>query len=194
MTIEEMKAQLSQHLSKKRFIHTLGVVDAAVELAEQYGADIEKAKLAALLHDSAKEYKLKDMQAVVESKGLAVDSMMRNSGALLHGLAGMIVAEQDYGVIDPEVLEAIRVHTTGKPHMFKLDKIVFLADYIEVNRDFPGVEALRDLAKENLNQAVLLGYDNTIQFLLDSKATIYTLTIEGRNALIEEIQANSREK
>lgn len=183
-SFEEIQYTVSQWLRPKRFRHTLGVVDSATILAKQYGADVEKARLAALLHDCAKEMPLEDMQALVKSKGYNVDKDMLSNGAILHGLAGMIRAEVEFSIRDRDVLEAIRVHTTGKIGMSTLDKIIFLADYIEPSRDFPGVEELRDMAKTNLNNAVLLGYDTTIRYLLDQHVTIYPLTILGRNDLL----------
>ncbi len=192
MTTKEMKEELKKSLSKKRYIHTLGVVKSARELASQYGADKEKAALAALLHDCAKELKLADMQQLVRVHEQAVDEDMFHNGALLHGLAGMILAKEKYGITDPDVLEAIRVHTTGKEHMSILDKVVFLADYIEENRDFPGVEELREASSIDLDRAVLLGYDNTIHFLLASEDTIYTPSIIGRNDIIKKIKASNK--
>ena len=97
----------------------------------------------------------------------------------------MIRAKQEFSISDNEVLEAIRVHTTGKVHMSKLDKVIFLADYIEPNRDFPGVDELRKVADQNLDKAVLLGFDNTIIHLIEQKQSIYPLTILGRNDVLQ---------
>ncbi len=96
----------------------------------------------------------------------------------------MIRAERDFAVTNRDVLEAIRVHTTGKVGMSKLDKIIFLADYIEPNREFPGVDMLRKAADEDLDTAVLLGYDTTLRYLLDQQLSIYPLTILGRNDIL----------
>ena len=106
----------------------------------------KKARLAALLHDCAKELSLKEMQKLVSAESYEADQELLSNGNLLHGLAGMIRAKQEFSISDNEVLEAIRVHTTGKVHMSKLDKVTFLADYIEPNRDFPGVDELRKVA------------------------------------------------
>ena len=88
-------------------------------------------------------------------------------------------------ITDSEILEAIRVHTTGKVGMSTLDKVIFLADYIEPNRDFPGVDELRKVAKKDLNKAVLLGFDNTINHLIEQQLSIYPLTILGRNDVLK---------
>ena len=167
MDIQQIETDLSNKLSKKRFIHTLGVVESAIYLAKKYGANVEDAHIAA---------------------DLSCDADMLRSGALLHGLAGMVLANTQYGITNREVLEAIRVHTTGKVGMSKLDKIIFLADYIEPNRNFPGVNDIRKAAEQSLDDGVLCGFDMTIRHLIDSGDTIYPLTIISRNDLIHHMK------
>lgn len=186
MDIKEIETDLSNKLSKKRFIHTLGVVNSAMYLAKKYGANIEDAHLAALLHDCAKEIPLLEMRDLVAD--LPCDQDMLHSGALLHGLAGMVLANTQYGVTNPDILEAIRVHTTGKENMSKLDKIIFLADYIEPNRKFPGVNDIRLAAEQSLDVGVLYGFDMTIRHLIDSGDSIYPLTILSRNDLLRHMK------
>ncbi|WP_462132207.1 bis(5'-nucleosyl)-tetraphosphatase (symmetrical) YqeK [Veillonella tobetsuensis] len=186
MDIKEIETDLSNKLSKKRFIHTLGVVNSAMYLAKKYGANIEDAHLAALLHDCAKEIPLLEMRDLVAD--LPCDQDMLHSGALLHGLAGMVLANTQYGVTNPDILEAIRVHTTGKENMSKLDKIIFLADYIEPNRNFPGVNDIRLAAEQSLDAGVLCGFDMTIRHLIDSGDSIYPLTILSRNDLLRHMK------
>lgn len=186
MDIKEIETDLSNKLSKKRFIHTLGVVNSAMYLAQKYGANIEDAHLAALLHDCAKEIPLLEMRDLVAD--LPCDQDMLHSGALLHGLAGMVLANTQYGVTNPDILEAIRVHTTGKENMSKLDKIIFLADYIEPNRKFPGVNDIRLAAEQSLDAGVLCGFDMTIRHLIDSGDLIYPLTILSRNDLLRHMK------
>ena len=185
MDIKEIETDLSNKLSKKRFIHTLGVVNSAMYLAKKYGANIEDAHLAALLHDCAKEMPLKEMQDLVKENNYKADEELLANGNLLHGLAGMIRAKLEFSITDSEILEAIRVHTTGKVGMSTLDKVIFLADYIEPNRDFLGVDELRTVAKKDLNKAVLLGFDNTINHLIEQHLSIYPLTILGRNDVLQ---------
>lgn len=186
MDIKEIETDLSNKLSKKRFIHTLGVVNSAMYLAKKYGANIEDAHLAALLHDCAKEIPLLEMRDLVAD--LPCDQDMLHSGALLHGLAGMVLANTQYGVTNPDILEAIRVHTTGKENMSKLDKIIFLADYIEPNRKFPGVNDIRLAAEQSLDAGALCGFDMTIRHLIDSGDSIYPLTILSRNDLLRHMK------
>lgn len=188
MNFNEARLSVEERLSKKRFVHTLGVVEAARSLSALYGVNEEQAIWAALLHDVGKEMSLEDMQTIVDEEGLQLDSQVYTNGALLHGEVGAIIASKEFGITDEHVIEAIRVHTTGKPNMSTLDKVIFLADYIEPNRVFLGVEQLRELATQNLDLAVLEGYDSTIRYLLDQKLSIYTMTLLGRNDIIASLR------
>lgn len=192
MTFKEIQQCIEQVVRKKRMKHILGVVEAAEELAILYGVDIEKARYAALLHDCCKEYPLTEQRRLAREdyarQGLPVDEELLSYDALLHGLAGAVESMDKYGVDDPEVLEAIRVHTTGKVDMSTLDKIIFIADYIEVGRDFPGVNKLRKLAKENLDVAMLASYDATILHLLEDGLPIYSQMMLGRNAMLRIVK------
>ncbi len=192
MELEQIQKELKQSLSEKRYRHTGGVAASARMLAEKYGGDPDQAYLAGWLHDSAKEMKLPEMQKWVSEKGFTIDPYMLGSRALLHGPAGAAYAELHFGIHDQAILDAVFYHTTGNTHMTLLEKIVFLADYIEPSRDFPGVEALRKEAKKDLNQAVLLAYDSTIRHLIDDGEYIYDLTFEGRNALVLEMQETGK--
>ena len=117
---------------------------------------------------------------------------MLGSRALLHGPAGSVLAKTAFGIDDEEIRGAIYYHTTGRVGMTLLEKIVFLADYIEPNRDFPGVEDLRLLAEKDLDEAVLAAYDSTISHLIDQEAYIYGLTFLGRNDMVEKREKTGR--
>ncbi len=186
LAIETLEQHVQQRLSPKRFKHTMGVVEMAERLAVHYGADKKRATVAALLHDVMKESSLWDMQAIVAEAQIPVDEEMLRNGALLHGPAGSAYAQLRLQIEDTSICEAIRVHTMGSTHMSLLDKIIFLADYIEPNRDFPGVEELRSLAFQDINEAVIRAYDGTIRHLLDQGLTIHVQTIQGRNSLVKE--------
>lgn len=183
MDIDSIRKELQGSLSKKRFRHTAGVAGAARMLAECYGEDPDRAELAGWVHDCAKEWKLPDMQRWADKKQFVLDPYVRESRALLHGPAGSAYAELHFGILDPEILRAVYFHTTGNEAMSLLEKIVFLADYIEPSRDFPGVDDLRKAAKKGLDRAVLLAYDSTIGHLAADHAFIYGLTVAARNAV-----------
>ena len=148
-----MAYRLKKELDAARYAHTLGVEKTAREMAEKFGVDEEKAALAGLLHDCAKCMPLSQMTKAAKNEKL--DPVMKESKALMHAVAGTHVAQDVYDVHDPEVLGAIRWHTTGHANMTKLEKIVYLADMIEPNRKpYPGLEALRKLCMTDLDEAM----------------------------------------
>ena len=189
MDFHRIVKDLEARLTKKRFRHTEGVAECAKNLALRYGADPDAAELAGWVHDCMKQEKLTAMQALVSENaailaGYPVDEYMLESGNLLHGPAGAVFAAKHYGITDAAILSAVVCHTTGKPGMSVLDKILFLADYIESLRDFPGVEDIRRAAGKNLDMACIIAYDNTIRHLAEEHEYLHPLTIEGRNDLI----------
>jgi predicted HD superfamily hydrolase involved in NAD metabolism len=127
------------------------------------------------------------LKAAAES-GIVVLGVEQKEPVLLHAPVGAVIARRDYGVDDPEVLAAIRWHTTGGPDMSLLDEIVFLADYIEPGRSFPGVEKLRALAAASFPEALLAAYDQTLGYLLAEGGLIHPATVEGRNALLMKMK------
>ncbi|MEF2964845.1 bis(5'-nucleosyl)-tetraphosphatase (symmetrical) YqeK [Paenibacillus sp. M1] len=182
---EQLIEIVSGQMPAKRWKHVEGVMESAVILAERFGADPVKADLAALLHDLAKFWPVERQEAVIRDNGLNPE-LLEYDKQMLHAEVGAFISERDYGIADPEVLDAIRYHTSGRVGMTKLDKIVCLADYIEPGRDFPGVEKIRELAKLSLEEALIAGFDSTISFLLEKRKTIFPLTVLARNDLIRE--------
>lgn len=192
MNKQDIIESVRQQMPEARWRHTLGVIETAIRLARQYGANADKAELAAILHDCCKYWPV-DRQAEVLREPGAPTGELRDvldyDKELWHAPAGAILAARDYGVTDEEVLDAIRYHTTGRANMTMLDKIVCLADYIEPGRDFPGVHNIRELAEHSLEKALVAGFDSTIQFLLEKKKRIYPLTVISRNSLLCELAA-----
>lgn len=191
-TREELVKAVSGQMPDKRWKHTEGVMSASVELAERYGADPQQAELAALLHDVAKYWPIDKQESVIrenKESGLSQE-LLEYDKQLLHAEVGAFVAKRDYGIEDEEVLGAIRYHTSGRKGMSLLEKIVCLADYIEPGRDFPGVDTIRELAKHNLEAALVAGFDSTISFLLAQRKAIFPLTVIARNDLINQIKPN----
>lgn len=187
MNRDDMIAAVKEHLPEKRWVHTVGVMETAVQLAERFGADSDKADLAALLHDVAKYWPVQRMEAVIREEGLPGE-LLEADKDLWHAPVGAYVAEQEFGIRDPEVLDAIRYHTSGRPGMTVLDKIVCLADYMEPGRSFPEVDRIRELAGTSLEQALLAGFDSTLSFLLSKGKKIFPTTVLARNALIDELK------
>ncbi|MDD5848575.1 MAG: bis(5'-nucleosyl)-tetraphosphatase (symmetrical) YqeK [Firmicutes bacterium] len=158
--------ELEKQLKYSRFVHTMGVTFTATSLAMRYGADVKRAELAGLLHDCAKYVPVDEMERICREGGLEISSFERGNGALLHSKAGSVLARTKYGVTDKEVLDAIRFHTTGRPGMTLLDKIVFIADYMEPGREeAPDLSIVRPLAFSDLDQALLQILSDTLDYL-----------------------------
>lgn len=157
---------LEQELNYKRFVHTLAVAGTAASLAMCYGADVEKAEMAGLLHDCAKCIDVRKMQRLCEKAGLELSPFEKNSGSLLHSKAGSVLAEEKYGFTDPDLLNAIRHHTTGRPGMSLLEKIIFVADYIEPGRcSARNLPEIRRMAFEDIDEALLKILYDTLVYL-----------------------------
>ena len=168
MTVEQAKKIVKPLLGEKRWTHTKNVKKMAVQLARRWGCDEEKAAVAAIFHDSAKELpKEQLLQIFADNAIIALDAPKRPA-PVWHGIAAAILAQTRWGVQDEEILSAIRCHTTGKPGMSLLDKILYLADMTSAERDWPGVEKLRKLALEDLDAAMLAGLAQTISFVEQS--------------------------
>ena len=169
-------------LDHRRIPHVLGTEQEAIHLAERWGADVDKARRAALLHDCTKKLSLPEQLAAAERFQVPLDGMERQELKLLHAKTGAGIAETVFGT-DAEITNAIRWHTTGRAHMTLLEKVIYLADYIEPTRSFPGVEALRKACYEDLDAGLLLGLEMTIQEMEARGAPIHPKTLEARDAL-----------
>lgn len=182
--LEIVKQQITEH----RYLHTLGVADTAVALANQYGVDAKKAELAAIFHDYAKFRPKEEMRKMILTQGMPKDLLQFNA-ELWHAPVGAYLVETEAGITDTDILDAIRFHTTGRPGMTKLEKVIYLADYIEPGRHFPGVDDVRELAKTNLDQALIRSIQNTIVFLLKKEQAVYPNTFYTYNDLVRNQEA-----
>ncbi|SDC80718.1 putative HD superfamily hydrolase of NAD metabolism [Melghirimyces thermohalophilus] len=190
MNRDELAKAVRQELPKNRWEHTLRVVDTALELADRYGADAEKADRAALLHDFCKYWSRERMEAIIRRGGPPQDLLQHNL-QLWHAFVGAEVVQEQFGITDSEILDAIRYHTSGRPHMSLLDKVIFLADYIEPGRRFPGISEVRELAREDLDKAVLKSLENTLIFLIQRGHKVYPLTMAARNDMVDRVRRPS---
>ncbi|WP_314627531.1 bis(5'-nucleosyl)-tetraphosphatase (symmetrical) YqeK [uncultured Selenomonas sp.] len=193
MNYEAMKEELSRRLQKKRYEHSLGVADTAAMLAERFGADVEKARVAGLLHDCAREYKTEDLASEAARRSIDCGEVDRAMPLLLHAYVGARRAQEVYGVTDPEILQAIWRHTVGGEHMTTLDKIVYFADMIEPQRDYPEVDALRELSRTaSLDTMALAGLSQSILFVLQTGRLIHPATVAARNEILLCARAKER--
>ncbi|MBD1382073.1 bis(5'-nucleosyl)-tetraphosphatase (symmetrical) YqeK [Metabacillus arenae] len=183
MKREEALFLVKKQLTEHRYQHTLGVMETAVHLAKVYGADAAKAELAAIFHDYAKFRPKEEMKQVILTQNMSKDLLIHHS-ELWHAPVGAYLVQLEAGVSDEEVLDAIRYHTSGRPGMTLLEKVIYVADYIEPNRQFPGVEQVRELAEKSLDQAMVKALQNTIIFLMKKNQAVYPVTIETYNSLV----------
>lgn len=179
--IESVRAQMPE----RRWQHTAGVMATAIQLANRFGEDSERAELAAILHDVAKYWAIERMERTIREHRLD-EMLLSYDKELWHAEVGAWVAEREYGIMDAGVIDAIRYHTSGRKNMSKLEKVVCLADYMEPGREFPGVDHIRELSEQSLDHALIAGFDSTISFLLQKGKRIFPLTIDARNDLIDK--------
>lgn len=188
MNHKDMMIKVREQMPERRWNHTFGVMKTAEKLALRFGADVNKAVIAATLHDMCKYWPIDQQEEAIRESGQWLD-VLDYDKQLWHAHAGAYVAARDCEVTDEEILDAIRYHTSGREQMTLLDKVVCLADYIEPGRDFPGVVEMRQLADKSLEEALVAGFDGTIKFLIERGQIIYPLTVFTRNDLIREIKA-----
>lgn len=173
-----LREQAYAMLDERRIAHVAGCESEAVSLAKHWGEDPETAAESGILHDITKSLSREEQLQLCEKYGIILDSAEQQMTKLLHARTGAAVARDLFGVSEP-VFNAIRWHTTGKPDMTLLEKILYIADYIEPTRDFPGVEKVRDLAYSDLDRALLLGLKMTIDEVRESGSEPYIDTINA---------------
>ena len=161
-----IKKELSKKLKKERFEHTVGVMYTSASLAMRYGANIEKAMTAGLLHDCGKYCSAKEQLKLCEKYKITLTDLEHSMPALIHAKLGAYLAENEYGIKDREVLDAITYHTTGRPEMTMLEKILYIADYIEPARNkAPRLTEIRRLAFEDLDECMYQILKDTLSYL-----------------------------
>ncbi|MCI8519002.1 MAG: HD domain-containing protein [Clostridia bacterium] len=181
--MEEIKEEIKRMLTEGRYLHSLGAMKAAGELAKIYGDDEEGAKLAGLVHDIAKELPKEEIEVALKKYNIEPDIIERNQLGLLHAKLGAELAREKFNICE-KIQNAIKYHTTGNIKMDKFAKIIYLADKIEETRNYPEVEELRRLAKQDLDKAMLFVMNFTIQKSIKKQTLIHPDTIEMRNTLI----------
>ena len=173
MNYTEMKKKLKQSQDEARYAHTKGVMYTAACLAMAHGYDINQAMLAGLLHDCAKCIPNQEKLMLCKENNILVTAIEAENPFLLHAKLGAFFAETEYDISDPEILHAIKVHTTGEPDMSTLDKIIFIADYIEPGRNkAPNLTKVRELAFRDLNACMAQILRDTLIYLKSGKGSI----------------------
>lgn len=182
LTLEQLRPVALSYLKHRRIPHVLGTEQEAIRLAQRYGADVEKARRAALLHDCTKKLEMEEQLALCEKYGMELDELEQVALKLLHSKTGAAIARDVFGV-DDEIYSAIYYHTTGRANMTLLEKIIYLADYIEPTRDFPDVDVLRKACYEDLDKGLLLGLEMSIEEMQRMGNPVHHATVEARDAL-----------
>ena len=176
----EIVAKEKSNMTEDRFEHCIGVSKTAQKLAELNQYDEDKAALAGFIHDYAKQVSVEEYREVIKTKGFDQDLLNWNR-SIWHGIVGTYFIQRDLKINDSEILTAVRRHTTADVEMTTLDKIVFMADYIEPGRSFPGVEEARKITYANLDQGVGYQLAHTLEFLIEKRNKIYPRTLDAYN-------------
>ena len=187
MNREQIITDVRPQMPEARWLHTEGVMATAKKLAELYGEDSQRAEMAAIIHDVAKYWSVNAQAEYIEQHQLNTQ-LLQYDKELWHAEIGAHLALHKYEIKDEQIGNAIRYHTSGRANMSKLEKIVWLADYIEPTRAFPGVEIARELAEQSLEKAILFGLDQTLTFLINKGKVIYPKTMEARNDILKQIK------
>ena len=180
LTSSEIVAKEQSNMDDARFQHCVRVSETARKLAELNNYDPDKAALAGFVHDYAKQVPVEEYIQVIKSKNFDQD-LLNWSRAIWHGIVGTYFIQRDLKIDDPEIIQAVNRHTTADVEMTTLDKIVFMADFIEPGRDFPGVEEARKITYENLDAGVSYQLAHTLEYLVEHRNKIYPRTLEAYN-------------
>lgn len=177
-------SKLKEKLSEKRYEHSINVSKAAVKLAKIYGEDAEKAYVAGLLHDIAKEMSTQEHIEILKKSDLPFEDFEKVSPKVLHGPAGSVYVKENLKINDEGILNAIRYHTTGRENMTLLEKIIFVADYISDERDFFDSPKVRKIAETDIDEVVLHKLSTSIKKCVNFKRAIHPDTLDAYNQMV----------
>lgn len=186
---DRVLAWLAENVSPGRLQHILGVEQTSIQLACFHQVNKDKAAVAGLLHDLAKFFPPAKLLQMVTEEGNSIDRVCAANPHLLHAEASAIVARDEFGIEDEEILTAIRNHTLGCPEMSELSCIIFVADAIEPRRgNSPELEKLRLVSQEDLDKSVQQTCDYSLRYLIDTYRTIHPRTVLTRNWFLEKVK------
>lgn len=191
--ISAIQNRIKDRLSKRRYEHSLGVAKAAQRLAPNEGVSPQKAYLTGLLHDYAKPLKKSELIELVEDSEWEIDKTELRIPNILHAPAGAILVKRDFMIEDKDILEAIRFHTIGSPNMGLLARLIFAADFIDPNRNFPGAKRLRNLVTNDLDSSIYALCDSSIRYNIDHNRIIHPNTLLLRNAYLGGNMKNEKQ-
>lgn len=181
---EKIKELLRERLDDYRYNHSLGVAEMAKILAEKHGEDAERAYVAGLVHDITKNTNKDEQLQIIENGGIILSLEEKNNPKLRHAISGSIYVRDELGFDDEEIVSAVRYHTTGRAAMTLLEKIVYVADFVSFERNFPDVDYMRELAYESLDKACLFAVDFCIPDLVKKRQVLHPDSVALYNELI----------
>lgn len=182
--MERFRAILKERLTEKRFYHSCMVSKEAAALAKKYGCDVEKAEFTGLVHDIEKDTPAQQQLRTIEKYSIILNDVEKAAPKLLHAISGAAVLKYEHNVADADIINAVRYHTTARAGMSLLEKIIYLADYISADRDYEGVDALRQTIHSSLENGFNEALDFSIEELLQKHVPIHIDTVRARNELI----------
>ena len=184
MTVEDCKKIIRKRLGDYRYQHSVNVSKCAADLAEKYGADPHKAKIAGILHDATKETPYPEQLQMMERYGILLSDIEKQAPKLWHAVSGACFMEYELGIEDEDILNAVRYHTTARKGMTTLEKVIYIADFISAERDYPGVDELRRASRESLERVMLEGLSFSMCDLSNRKMLIHPNTFEAYNEIL----------
>ena len=184
MNLDEYKKIIKSRMSDYRYTHSVNVSKEAVRLAKKYGADTEKAALAGILHDITKETPKEEQLQIMTDGGIILDNVQEKSSKLWHGISGSVYIRDVLKITDEDILNAVRYHTTGRANMSVLEKIIFIADFTSVERDYSGVKSMRKKAGTSLENAMLYGLQFTLKDLSKRAMIIHPDALACYNEIV----------
>ncbi len=183
----EIEKYLKSKLTPARYTHVLSVRELALDLAKKYGADLRKVNLAVLLHDCAKWMRTSEQYEAAANHEIQLDEIECHNPSLVHAPVGAMLAVSHFNVDNPEILNAIRIHTTGSGQMTLIDKILYVADFAEPKRNHAEAHSVRELAYQDLDKAVFEVSRYKIEHLLAKGVLIHPHTIDAYNSALQKI-------
>lgn len=190
--IDRYKSIIKERLSEYRFYHSLCVAESAKALAERYGADVQKAEVAGILHDICKETSKAEQLELIEKAGMTITDFEKSKKKFYHQISGAAYAKAVLGIDDEEILGAIRYHTTGRAEMTLLEEIVYLADFISADRDYDDIDNIRAEAAKGKEQGMLYAAKYTIVSNIKKNSMLHPDTINAYNWILNTYFKDSK--
>ena len=186
----DYKAIIRALMGDYRFDHSVNVAAEAVELAKLYGEDEEKAYTAGILHDITKEIPKDEQLKIIADGGILLDDVQKNATKLWHSISGSVYIQTELGITDSDIINAVRYHTTGRANMSLLEKIIYIADYTAVGREYNGVEIMREKSRKSLEEAMIFSFQYTFNNLSSKEVAIHPDEIFAYNYIVLNKERN----